>query len=219
MKKAALMLLLLNGMNLLPIFPMDGGHVLQDTIFCRNRWLEAVFRLLAIGGLLLLGLAGKAFLYLGIALAVSLPITFKLAKIKEDLNKLDLPQPAPGEDRIPMPTAQAIITAVKAAFASKMRPSNKSLAQHSLNVFESLNAKPPGVLATLGLLAMQGGGLFIAVVMGLILAFTGQGELKDFAQAATRQPQHSVACNALQQWGTAPEEAHPNHPIVTTFKK
>jgi len=217
MNKAALMLLVLNGLNLLPIFPMDGGHVLQDTIFCRNRWLEAVFRLLAIGGLLLLGVSGKAFLYLGIGLAVALPITFKLAKVKEEMAKLDLPQPAPDEDRIPMPTAQAIIKAVRATFGSKMALSNKALAQHSLNVFESLNAKPPGVLATLGLLAIQGGGLFIAVVMGLILAFTGHVELRDFAKAAARQPRHSVTCSAIQQWGAA--LVRPGHVIVTTFNK
>jgi Zn-dependent protease len=217
MNKAALLLLLLNGMNLLPIFPMDGGHVLQDTIFCRNRWLEAVFRFLAIGGLLLLGLGSRPFVYLGIALLVSIPITFKLAKVKEDLSKLNLPQPGPTEDSIPLPTADAIIRSVKAVLGSKMRLTNKVLAQHSLNVFESLNARPPGVLATLGLLAMQGTGLFIAVVMGLILAFTSQFSFKDFARAAVRQPQHSVACGSLRQWGAPP--ARPGHLIVTTFKK
>jgi len=215
MNKVALLLLLLNGLNLLPIFPMDGGHVLQDTIFCRNRWLEVVFRSLAIGGLLLFGVGSRAFLTLGIALAVSLPFTFKLAKVKEDLSKLNLPQPAPGEDHIPFPTANAVISAVRTAFGPRMRLSNKALAQHSLNVFESLNAKPPGVLATLGLLSIQGGGLFIAVVMGLILAFTGQVELRDFAKAAARQPLHSVTCSALRQWGTGP--VRPGHLIVTTF--
>jgi len=196
---------------------MDGGHVLQDTIFCRNRWLEAVFRFLAIGGLLLLGLGSRPFVYLGIGLLISIPITFKLAKVKEDLSKLNLPQPGPTEDSIPLPSADAIVRSVKAALGSRMRLTNKVLAQHSLNVFESLNARPPGVLATLGLLAMQGTGLFIAVVMGLILAFTGQFNFKDFARAAVRQPQHSVACGSLRQWGPPP--AHPGHLIVATFKK
>lgn len=217
MNKAALLLLLLNGMNLLPIFPMDGGRVLQDTIFCRNRWLEAVFRFLAVGGLLLLALSSRVFLYMGIAMGVAIPITFKLAKVKEELSKLNLPQPAPNEDSIPLPTANTIVRSVKEALGTKMRVTNKVLAQHSLNVFENLNAKPPGVLATLGLLAMQGTGLFIAVVMGLILAFTGAFNFKEFARAAVRQPKHSVACGTLRQWGADP--VRPGHLIVTTFKK
>ena len=216
MNKAALLLLLLNGMNLLPLFPMDGGRVLQDTIFCRNRWLEAVFRFLAIGGLLLLALTSRVFLYMGIAMGAALPITFKLAKVKEDLSKLDLPQPGPNEDNIPLPTADAIVRSVKAAFGPKLRVTNKALAQHSLNVFENLNARPPGVLATLGLLAMQGTGLFIAVIMGLTLAFTGHFNFKELARAAVRQPQHSVACGSVRQWGVDP--VRPGHLIVTTFK-
>jgi Zn-dependent protease len=217
MNKAALLLLALNGMNLLPIFPMDGGHVLQTTIFCRNRWLEVVFRLLAIGGLLLLSVGGRVFLYIGISLAVTIPLAFKLAKVKENLSKLDLPQPAPGEDAIPIPTAQAIITAVKASLGSKLRLSNKVIAQHALNVFESLNAKPPGVLATLGLLAMQGAGLFIAVVMCLILVFTGRVDVQDFARAAMRQPRYSVTCNAWQEAGA--KSVRQRHLIIATFEK
>lgn len=217
LNKAALMLLFLNGLNLLPIFPMDGGHVLQATVFCRNRWLEVVFRLLAIGGLLLLSVGGKVFMYLGIVLAVSLPVAFKLAKVKEELSKLNLPPPAPGEDRIPTPTAQAIIAAVKKTLGGKLALSNKVVAQHALNVFESLNAKPPGVLATLGLLAIQGAGLFIAVVMGLLLVFTGRVDVKDFTQAAMRQPRDSVTCNGWQQAGVNP--GRPSHLIVTTFDK
>jgi Zn-dependent protease len=217
MNKAAMLLLLLNGMNLLPIFPMDGGHVLQTTIFCRNRWLEIVFRLLAIGGLLLLSVSWKGFMYLGISLGVTMPLAFKLAKVKEDLSKLDLPQPAPGEDAIPMPTAQAIITAVKTTLGSKLKLSSKVIAQHTLNVFESLNAKPPGVLATLGLLAVQGAGLFISVVMCLILVFTGRVDVQDFTRAAMRQPRHSVTCNAWQHAGANP--VGQRHLIIATFQK
>src|SRR4051794_9139015 len=56
--KAALFLLLINGFNLLPVLPLDGGHVLHATLFCRNRYLDIAFRLMAIVGLLLLSIAG-----------------------------------------------------------------------------------------------------------------------------------------------------------------
>jgi Zn-dependent protease len=218
MNKAALMLLLINGLNLLPILPLDGGHVLQVSIFCRNRWLEAAFQLLAVAGLLLLGVSGKIFFYLAIAIAIGIPITFKLAKAREELGKLDLPQPGPDDDRIPPPTAQAIVRAVKAAFGARLRPSNKTLAQHSLNVFESMNARPPTTLATIGLLALQAGGLFVAVVMGLVLAFVGHFDVKDLARVAARQPHLAVNPTALQQLG-APAGPGPRHLIVASFPK
>ncbi|MCP6769568.1 hypothetical protein NL529_32450, partial [Klebsiella pneumoniae] len=40
---AALVLVILNGFNLAPILPFDGGRVVDDTIFCRDPWLRAVF--------------------------------------------------------------------------------------------------------------------------------------------------------------------------------
>ena len=106
---------------------------------------------------------------------------------------------------------------MKSTLGSKIALSNKVIAQHSLNVFESLNAKPPGTLATLGLLAMQGAGLFIAVVMGLILAFTGHANLRDFAEAAVRQGQYSLTCGGLKHLGAGP--VRPGNLIVTTFSK
>src|SRR5437867_13219916 len=51
MKSAALVLLLLNGLTLIPILPFDGGHVLQATLFCDHRWLDLVFRVIALAGL------------------------------------------------------------------------------------------------------------------------------------------------------------------------
>ena len=52
-----------------------------------------------------------------------------------------------------------------------------ALAMHALGVFENLNAGPPGVLATLGLLALHGAGLLAALIVfaALILHRSGPG--------------------------------------------
>src|SRR6185503_11851369 len=99
-----MLLVTLNGFNLLPILPLDGGHVLHATLFCRNRWLDVVFRGLAIAGLVGLGIlgGGRLLVYIAISLAVGLPLAFKLARITDDLRRQSFPPPLPNEmDRIP----------------------------------------------------------------------------------------------------------------------
>jgi len=220
--QAALVLVFINGFNLLPVLPLDGGRVMHTILFCRNRWLDVVFRVLTIGGLLLLCVAqlGRLFMYLAIIMAISLPVAFKLAQITDKLRKTPLPEPDPGEDRIPVPTAQAIITQVRNTFPKNI--SNKQIAQHTLNVFETLNAKPPGTLGTLGLIAVQGGTLFLVAVFGLVFYLGKLGGLGDFAVAALRQPQHNFACGSVEQWQGSDfihDQAAPHNLLVATFKK
>ncbi|PYJ01901.1 MAG: hypothetical protein DME25_17290, partial [Verrucomicrobia bacterium] len=221
LNQAALLLLLINGFNLLPVLPLDGGHVLHATLFCRNRWLDISFRLVAIGGLLLLALAGigKIFLYIAMALAIGLPIAFKMGKVTDALRAAALPPPMPGQDRIPLATAQAIIGAVKAEMPAKTN--NKTLALQALNVFETLNAHPPGVLATLGLLIVQGGSILLVAVCGFLLVLDKHGGgLRHFASAVIRQPQHEVACGSFVRWsGDAAGVMVRRNTIVTTFSR
>jgi len=221
MVKAASLLVFINGFNLLPFLPLDGGRVLHTILFCRNRWLDVTFRVLAIGGLLLMGILGlsRVFIPLAFVMAISLPIAFKLARITDNLRKAPLPEPRPDEDRIPVETAQAIITEIKAAFPVKQ--SNKQIAQHTLNIYETLNARPPGTLGTLGLLAVHGGSIVLVLIFLLLFALNRFTSLRDFASLALRQPHHSYQCGSAQFWqGTddAPDAA-PRNLLVATFKK
>jgi len=36
----AFLFIFINGINLLPVLPLDGGRFLHATLFSRNRWLE-----------------------------------------------------------------------------------------------------------------------------------------------------------------------------------
>ncbi len=51
MAQLVLMLVLINGFNLLPILPLDGGRLFGDLLFARTPALDVAFRLLAIAGL------------------------------------------------------------------------------------------------------------------------------------------------------------------------
>ena len=64
----------------------------------------------------------------------------------------------------------AILGAIRGSIPGKLNP--KTLAQLIINVFQNMNATPPGVAATLGLLIGYGLILLLAVVIGsLVLAF------------------------------------------------
>jgi Zn-dependent protease len=222
LNEAAFLLVIINGLNLLPVLPLDGGHVLHTLLFCRNRWLDVVFRILTIGSLLLLSVAGlgKVFMYLAIFMAIALPVAFKLAKMVDTLRPANLPQPLPGQDQIPVPTAQAIIAEVKAAFPRGV--SNKAMAQHALSVFETLNAKPPGALATIGLMTVHGGAFFLTLVFGMLLIINKFGGLGDFAKAAIRQPEHAFKCGSVQRWQGADvrrDLSAPHNLLVATFSR
>jgi hypothetical protein len=56
----------LNVFNLLPFYPLDGGRFLQDLLFSRNRYLEAVFRVILGGLTVLVGLAMGAWILAGV---------------------------------------------------------------------------------------------------------------------------------------------------------
>lgn len=220
--KLAMILLVLNGINLLPVLPLDGGRVLHSVLFCRHRWLDIAFRVMAVLGLIgiaMLG-SGQFMIPLIVIMAITLPVAFKLAKVTDDLRHADLPAPLPDEDRIPTQTAQTIISAVKAALPKNT--SNKICAQHVVNVFETLNAKPPGVLATLALIATQCLGIGMVIGFGVLLVFTQRGGLKDFVTAAVRQPTHPFRCGDISSWRGEQSIDQTNGPrsmIIATFEK
>ena len=142
-----------------------------------------------------------------------------MSKVTDALRRTTLPPPLPGEDRIPVASAQIIIGAVKAQMPAKS--TNKSIAQLALNVFETLNARPPGVLGTLGLLTIQGGAIVLTLLCGFLLILDKHGGgLGAFASAALRQPQHTLDCGSHARWsGEAAAPAGPCNTTVTTFRR
>jgi len=53
-------LVLLNGFNLIPILPLDGGRLFQQLLFARTPILDIAFRVLAIGGIAWFAWSGHA---------------------------------------------------------------------------------------------------------------------------------------------------------------
>jgi Zn-dependent protease len=180
--KVAQVAAVLNGLNLLPVLPLDGGWLLHAVLFSRHHLLDVAFRVLA--GLALLGgsiaSGDKVLLFLGIFIFVGVPFAYRQARIVTELRAAKVPTASADAQTIPTATADAILDRVKVAFPQRQTP--RMLAQLTLNVFQTLNARPPGGLATLAFLAVQVAFLVLALVV-LGLAAVGQNRATPEAPA------------------------------------
>jgi Zn-dependent protease len=149
---ASLLFGMINGFNLLPIFPLDGGRLLNLILFSRNRFLESGFLVLAALALLSYGAAKdyKIFLFLGGWLIISLGPTFKMNTIAQDIGGQFRNQLPSMNDPIPMQIFRAIIGQVKDRFPAAKTP--KGMAGMVFRVWERMHVRPPGALATVILL-------------------------------------------------------------------
>ena len=100
MMNVATVAIVLNGLQLLPVLPLDGGRVMHALLFSRHYYLDTVFHGLAVGLLVGIGaLVGDGVLFgLGVFVAFGVPVTYKVAKIATELRQQgfgrDEPTPA-----------------------------------------------------------------------------------------------------------------------------
>jgi Zn-dependent protease len=158
----------LNGFNLLPVLPLDGGWILQAILLSRHHLIELMFRVGAIIALVVASALTQDAVtrYIAIFMAISLPAMHKIARITNELRKSQLTPVSDDDQTIPPATAEAIVARVKERFP---KLSNKLAAQHTLQIFENLNARPPGVWASLALGALQLVSLLATLVVSAML--------------------------------------------------
>ncbi len=152
----ATLLMILNAINLLPLMPLDGGWIVHAVIFCRHPLLDMAFRVIAIvcffGVALLVG--GFLFYMLAFGMLIGLPGAWQVAQAAHRLRGNKAIAVSPDDQSIPPEAARTILAELGAGRHNRM-PANV-LAQQVTSIFETLNARPPGVPASLALLAVQG---------------------------------------------------------------
>jgi Zn-dependent protease len=165
--KIALVSMFLNGFNLLPVLPLDGGWAFHALLFSRHYMLDVVFRALAAVALLASPLVLHTIVlpFIGFLMLVALPLSYRTARIAAELKQQGFSPVSDDDQRIPLTTAQAIIAEIR-KFSPRPQ-SDKTIAQQVLQIFEMLNARPPGWGATVGLLFVQGASVAMALVFGL----------------------------------------------------
>jgi Zn-dependent protease len=165
----AILFLILNGFNLLPFLPLDGGWFFQTVLFSRSVWFELLFRVVTVLALLGLSTAthSKIFMFLAIVMAVALPQSFRTAQLAKKLHGT-IPPPTDENSDIHPAAAGVIIRDVKTAMPQLKAP--KQIAVVVTNIYERLFSRPPSALASVGLTAAYGGAFLAAIVFTSILA-------------------------------------------------
>jgi TPR repeat protein/Zn-dependent protease len=163
--RVAQLAILINGFNLLPILPLDGGWILQWLLFSRAYVLEILFRIVAAIALISFGIVRQngIFTGLGIAMIIALPRSLRSARIAEQLRLEGVSLASPNSQDIPPEFAHAIIDKLRGTGSGRMNA--KALAQQTLDIFQRLNATPPSFLPTIGLIGVQTSLLLVAVVV------------------------------------------------------
>ncbi len=219
--KMGLMALLLNAFNLLPVLPLDGGWVLEAILFSRHVVLAVLFRAVAIVGLFALALlSGDRILgMLGLVMLLGLPTAYRLARITGELRRSDLQPVSPDDQTIPPAQAEAIVSRIKEAFPARLP--TKQAALHTLQVFETLNARPPGLPASLGIAFVHGASLVAAVLVAVVLVVAQQASLPALLGTAATLPKHTLdpaAVETRRATGAQPPAGALHDTLVAGFE-
>lgn len=188
--RAAVLLVLFNGFNLLPVLPLDGGWLMHAVVFCRHHLLDVTFRAGAALALVAAGaLIRDGFLIaIGCVMLLAVRPAYRLARVTHELRRSGFApavatnvngnghangESAADDQTIPPAAAGVIVGRLKEAFPKGL--TNKSLAQYALQVFERLNARPPRWPAALGLLGVYAASLAVVLFVGVMAAGGPQG--------------------------------------------
>jgi Zn-dependent protease len=217
--EAATWTVFINGLNLLPILPFDGGWNLHAILFSRHLLLDAGFRvataLVLIGG----GACSREhFLtYLGIAMLVAIPTAYRVAKIAARLRREGLVARSPDSQTIPEDAARRIIDEIRVDFPSRL--SNTNFARLTLQIFESLNSRPAGWFATLLLGGAHLVGLVVAIVVASLFFFASRADLNQLVREAADMPTNVYTCGTtLEASGArAPLSTGPRITLIGNF--
>ncbi|PYR87384.1 MAG: hypothetical protein DMF84_31865 [Acidobacteria bacterium] len=179
--QAAALFLWLNGFNLLPLLPLDGGRVLQETFFCRSRWMEAGFQITA--GLVLVVIAilarDQLFGVFGAALLAAAPASLRTSRIAAQLRDAgEAPDIASPSDAT-LTFLVRIATEIEHASPRPLKPS--TLAVLVRTVVEKMNRRAPSAGATVLLLGTYGAAFVLALV-GVGVIAVGYGVRGDTVQ-------------------------------------
>lgn len=204
-----LIFLVLNLINLLPFFPLDGGRFLHEVLYSRNRYLEMVMNILAAAIFLLAGFAmGDWFLKgLGFLNLFVIQYKFKLASAAGRLSR-DLMaggQFAPGgafdrsgTEDIPPPLLKRMIHWVYNNMPGPIKPS--TAATMILDIWERVRIRPPGIGATLALLAVFGSGYAISFFAVSMLAFGSLWKGPDVKSRIVQEVDPDGITRYKEQW-------------------
>ncbi len=211
--------LFLNGLNLVPLLPFDGGHVLHAVLFCRHYYLDVALRVVTIVVLLALSaMFGHSLFLIGLAalLLLTIRVTIRHGQIAQQLRSEGDLELVTEDDRIAPATALRIVEALRARIKAKM--TTRTLAQFTLQVVEQINTRPPGVLASIGFLFAHGTGLVVALLAGVGLGAAVNEDLREQWLMGLAPPLlYEYDCDASEIRGDQYVPTSSTKTVIATF--
>jgi Zn-dependent protease len=144
--------LVLNGFNLIPFVPLDGGQIANETLFSRYPLLELIFRLLAIVGLGWLAWNGQMWILGAVVvfMAFTTPTAYRRARLVRDARRDPSWQTRP-LDREAVSLLREMVARQFPDVASTKY--ERALPDHVHGLWLSIRKRFPGPGVTLALLA------------------------------------------------------------------
>jgi Zn-dependent protease len=216
----AVVLVILNAFNLLPLLPLDGGRLFHLVLFSRNRYIEAVFTLLASLGLMAIGWLLSAWLLLGLGVLMLFGVSRGLlvGRLAKTLQSSSLAESEASDDEIPPAFAAAITDRIVAEkpMLKQINGGPRSVAQIVLSVWDKLTSQPPGILTSLLLLGTFAFSIFVAMVAVVLLHMPASVVVDSTATQAPREETYYVGM--VYAWAEVGEDSlyHGRHEIYTT---
>jgi len=164
----ALLMTFVNGFNLLPVYPLDGGRLFNVLLFSRQRHLEATFQAIGGASLALIGLATKDWVFgvLGLVIAAGTRQTFRTSSIALKLRGVAMPvaDEDPAVPGVPLEFVRSALPELP------FTESVKGAAIRVQAIWDRMRAGTPRVMSTLGFLVVYFFSFVIALVgaVGLI---------------------------------------------------
>lgn len=195
------MSLIINGFNLLPLLPFDGGHVLHATLFSRNYVFDVIFRAIAAVCLVLIGigLSDTLLVFIGVVLFMGLRPVVANGKITQELRRKKFQPIEPPEGlSFSAENARIVLPQVVSAHPKASLKQHGEFAQAILN---DIQAKPPGILASLGILGLHGGAFLLAFVSLVVMGIAHSPLIQSaFMAGVTTAGWDSTKIRDVQTW-------------------
>jgi Zn-dependent protease len=159
-------LVVVNGFNLLPVVPLDGGRLLDVLLFSRRPVLTLAFQMLAV--LALLGLAFFLWSWvlgiLGGLMLLTAPARYRAARLQRAFRDNPLELPDQLED---LGDTQRRDLFGWAVLVNPLARTPAALAGEMRTLHEHMVSRPPGRLVWLALLALYLAGVTASISVGL----------------------------------------------------
>ncbi|MEM6980995.1 MAG: hypothetical protein AAF539_15145, partial [Planctomycetota bacterium] len=168
----------LNVLNLLPLLPLDGGWILQLTLFRRSPAWQWIARVTTV---VIMGIAGwwmadPILLLIAIPLALAIPMTIRVARLIQQIDASTIASPE--HDEIPREAIEALDAKMKTTSMGELRPSAR--AAWIIHIYESIVVPPPRFRESVAILSMYGA--------SWVLALAGGGALWTQLRSRTADP-------------------------------